>query len=76
MTLVSKSRFCNPSSAAKHTATIGPIWRVKYPSRFERDTLCCDILLSSLDMTQDVCCIRLINVHLDSLPVFPSLRPR
>lgn len=76
MTLVSRSRFCNPSSAAKHIATIGPIWRVKYSSRFERDALCCDILLPPLDMTQDVSRIRLINVHLDSLPVFPSLRPR
>ncbi|ODM19785.1 hypothetical protein SI65_04771 [Aspergillus cristatus] len=76
MTLVSRARFCNPSSAAKHMATIGPIWRVKYPSCFGRDALCCDILLPSLDMTQDVSRIRLINVHLDSLPVFPSLRPR
>lgn len=75
-TLVSRSRFCNPGSAANHMAAIGPVWRVKYSSRFQRDALCCDIVLPSLDMTQDVSRIRLINVHLDSLPVFPSLRPR
>lgn len=49
---------------------------MKYPSRFGRDALCCDILLLSLDMTQDVSHIRLINVHLDSLPVSPSLHPQ
>lgn len=75
MMLMSRSRFCSPSSAAKHIATIGPIWRVGYPSRFGRDVLCCDILLSSFGKTQNVSRIRLINVHLDS-PVFPTLRPR
>jgi len=42
MTLVSGSRLTDPQNAA-----LGPIWRVKYPSRFERDALCCDILLPS-----------------------------
>lgn len=73
---MSRSQFCNPSSAVKPIATISPIWRVKHSSRFERSALCCDILLPSSDITQDVSRIRLINVHLDSLPVFPSLRPR
>lgn len=55
---------------------LGPIWRVKYPSRFERDALCCDILLPSHGPAKNPPRIRLINVHLDSLPINPSLRPR
>ncbi|KAL1970091.1 hypothetical protein VTN77DRAFT_6496 [Rasamsonia byssochlamydoides] len=105
MTLVSRSRFGDAGRAADKVA-LGPIWRAKYPSRFERDALCCDLLLPSLGpapsrsrspsststvapvtaMSSSVSPeslpqkylsrIRLINVHLDSLPIQPSLRPR
>ena len=72
MTFVSRSWFSGSDSAA-----LGSIWRVDYPSRFERDALCCDILLpSSCGSTKSFSHIRLINVHLDSLPIHPSLRPR
>lgn len=104
VTLVSKSRLGAPGSAANKVA-LGPIWRVKYPSRFGRDALCCDILLPSPGPAQSrsrflsststmapitatsssvspqslshkyLSRIRLINVHLDSLPILPSLRP-
>lgn len=63
VTLVSKS--------ASNVA-LGPIWRVKYPSRFERDALCCDLLIHSQAQFSR---IRLINIHLDSLAINPSLRP-
>lgn len=49
--------------------SLGPVWRVKYLSRFSRDALCCDIFLSASR-------IRLINVHLDSLNINPGNRPR
>jgi len=71
MTLVSGSRLTDPQNAA-----LGPIWRVKYPSRFERDALCCDILLPSHEPAKKPPRVRLTNVHLDSLPINPSLRPR
>ncbi|KAH8788855.1 Endonuclease/exonuclease/phosphatase [Diaporthe sp. PMI_573] len=47
-----------------------PVWRVRYPSRFKRDALCCDILWDRDTR------IRLVNVHLDSLPIQPNQRPR
>ncbi|RAL05217.1 endonuclease/exonuclease/phosphatase family protein [Aspergillus ibericus CBS 121593] len=50
---------------------IGPVWRVNYPSRFDRDALCCDVFLPP-SATR----VRLINVHLDSLALQPSHRPR
>ena len=71
MTLVSRSQLTDPQNAA-----LGPIWRVKYPSRFERDALCCDIFLSSHGPGGKPLRVRLTNVHLDSLPINPSLRPR
>lgn len=86
MTLLSRSRFdaiCEsntsdgqamPSSVStensENSLSFGCVWRVKYPSRFSRDALCCDILLNNTAR------IRLINVHLDSLPIQPSQRPR
>lgn len=81
MTLLSRPRF-NPGTgpesasppAAATTSTgsfsLGSVCRIKYPSRFKRDALCCDILW---DRTTR---IRLINVHLDSLPIQPNLRPQ
>lgn len=70
MMLVSRLRVGDIGRAA-NKAALGPIWRVKYPSRFERDALCCDILLTSSGSLSRV---RFINVHLDSLPIQPSLR--
>ncbi|POS81282.1 hypothetical protein DHEL01_v200332 [Diaporthe helianthi] len=83
-TLLSRSRFQPPISNPHHHPSsspgttpdsawgfsLGPVWRVRFPSRFQRDALCCDILW---DRTTR---IRLVNVHLDSLPIEPSLRPR
>ncbi|KAH6630501.1 Endonuclease/exonuclease/phosphatase [Chaetomium sp. MPI-SDFR-AT-0129] len=84
ITLLSKATFgasLNP----------GPVWRVPYPSRFGRDALCADIFLPShthhsnrhptenpnlaMHNRQDHR-VRLINVHLDSLPIQPSQRPK
>ncbi|KAI1109962.1 hypothetical protein F5Y14DRAFT_430735 [Nemania sp. NC0429] len=55
--------------------------RVRYPSRFGRDALCCDIFVPAVGTTSSHVAsqhirIRLINVHLDSLPIQPSRRPR
>ena len=79
MTLLSKARFGYPLEASEKT-TLGPVWRVKYPSRFGRDALCCDIFVPS---SSPACAapgpantrVRLANVHLDSLPIQPSFRP-
>ncbi|PLB35905.1 endonuclease/exonuclease/phosphatase family protein [Aspergillus candidus] len=65
MTLVSKSKL--------RDSALGPVWRLKYPSRFQRDALCCDIFLPS--GSAPLSRVRLINVHLDSLPIQPSKRP-
>lgn len=87
ITLMSRSRFgatgnsntsagqgsTNPMTTedSKHNSfSLGSVWRVKYPSRFNRDALCCDVLWNNTAR------IRLINVHLDSLPIQPSKRPR
>jgi tyrosyl-DNA phosphodiesterase 2 len=67
ITLLSKARFQGPK--------LGPVWRVKYPSRFERDALCCDVFTGCTPGKPRVR-LRLINVHLDSLPIQPSLRPQ
>jgi tyrosyl-DNA phosphodiesterase 2 len=48
------------------------------PSRFARDALCCDLIFNSSSKHtsgRSSLRIRLINVHLDSLPINPSLRP-
>ena len=74
MTMLSKARFQQPQDSA-NTATLGPVWRVKYPSRFGRDALCCDVFTPSSSSEIPVR-IRLINVHLDSLPIQPSSRPK
>ncbi|KAM0355698.1 hypothetical protein ACHAPU_000083 [Fusarium lateritium] len=64
MTLLSKDHFTS--------SNLGSQWRVKYPSRLGRDALCCDIFVPSLSHKIQ---LRLINVHLDSLPTQPSKRP-
>ncbi|KAK4145042.1 DNase I-like protein [Dichotomopilus funicola] len=84
ITLLSRSRF----SASPNT---GPVWRVPYPSRFGRDALCAGIFLpshthhSNRHPTENPNLamhnrhhhrVRLINVHLDSLPIQPSQRPK
>ena len=90
--LLSMSRFGDVNCTVDKV-TLGPVWRVKYPSRFDRDALCCDLLLpsSGLLLSQSpststvgsvaatskslshkyLTRIRLINVHLDSLPIQP-----
>lgn len=77
MTLLSRQRFAsNDSEATLGKPRLGPIWRVSYPSRFGRDALCCDIFASSTLNPHSPTRMRLINVHLDSLPINPSLRPQ
>lgn len=68
MTLLAKARFTT-------NAAIGPIWRVKFPSHFARDALCCDIFVAS-SKEPGITRLRLVNVHLDSLPIKPSHRPK
>ncbi|KFZ13890.1 hypothetical protein V501_03466 [Pseudogymnoascus sp. VKM F-4519 (FW-2642)] len=72
MTLLSKARFSG-------RARIGPVWRVKFQSKFGRDALCCDIFLPDPGPASgeegDEKCVRLVNVHLDSLAIVPSCRP-
>lgn len=82
MTLLSRSLFGGlfdtPGSNIKYASqpvsngsfSLGSVWRVKYPSRFNRDALCCDIFWNRTTR------IRLVNVHFDSLPIQPNLRPR
>jgi tyrosyl-DNA phosphodiesterase 2 len=58
---------------------LGATWRVSLPIRFGRDALCCDFILNSsskhTSRDRSSLRIRLVNVHLDSLPINPSLRP-
>lgn len=78
MTLVSKARFGSTSDPGISNG-LGPIWRVKspwYPSRFDRDALCCDVFIASPQESEpSPTMIRLVNVHLDSLPSNDSRRP-
>lgn len=77
MTLLSKARFALRYDSTIDNAVLGPVWRVKYPSHFDRDALCCDIFVPSLKKPgSSTARIRLVNVHLDSLPIKPSHRPR
>jgi tyrosyl-DNA phosphodiesterase 2 len=66
------------SCLVTHGITLGRIFRIPLPSRFDRNALCCDLLLNSTDHRHGSCvtCLRLINVHLDSLPINPSCRPQ
>lgn len=63
-----------------HDVSLAGLWRVQLPSRFGRDALCCDMLVNNASSKRvpdkHALRIRLINVHLDSLPINPSLRPR
>lgn len=82
MTLLSRSSFDvlsgaperRPEATSASVASTGsafcPVWRIRYPSRFKRDALCCDIFWGNETR------VRLVNVHLDSLPIQPNQRPR
>ena len=63
MMLLSNTRFAYPKGSSEQ-ATLGPVWRVKYPSRFGRDAICCDIFVPLSPPASAT----LINVYLDSLP--------
>ncbi|ROV86869.1 hypothetical protein VMCG_10808 [Cytospora schulzeri] len=73
LTLMSRVRFSSlkdhDTSSDPSVFSPGAVWRVKYPSRFKRDALCCDIFHYNTR-------VRLINLHLDSLPIKPNRRPR
>ncbi|KAJ5720113.1 endonuclease/exonuclease/phosphatase family protein [Penicillium malachiteum] len=79
VTLLSKARFT--CGQGMQCPTIGPIGKIKFPSHFARDALCCDISVPShqkptSSTTSALTRIRLVNVHLDSLPITPSHRPQ
>ncbi|CAG7944373.1 unnamed protein product [Penicillium olsonii] len=81
ITLMSKTRFGRDADSGTNKAILGPVWRVKYPSRFDRDALCCDTFVPSSNSkpgskSSSATRIRLVNVHLDSLPIQPSRRPQ
>jgi tyrosyl-DNA phosphodiesterase 2 len=75
MALVSKSRFTSQHSPEKSRFALGPVWRVAYPSHFGRDVLFCDLFVPSRTDASSTR-VRLANVHLDSLAIRPSHRPR
>lgn len=78
LTLMSRATFgCEHELSSK--AALGPVWRVKYPSVFGRDVLCCDVLVpgcppasSSENRASTDLRVRLANVHLDSRRTYPS----
>ncbi|KAK4103834.1 hypothetical protein N658DRAFT_483938 [Parathielavia hyrcaniae] len=73
ITLLSKARFHQRPNP-------GPVWRVKHLTRFGRDALCCDVFAAnnSASISPDApgTRLRLVNVHLESLPIQPSLQPQ
>ena len=86
LTLLSTSRFDYGLQVSRR-ATPSKVWRVDYPSYYGRDALCCDIFLPASgdagvpssqppEPTPAMNRLRLINVHLDSLKIDPSMRPR
>lgn len=68
--------FATMTLVSKTSALPGPIWRVSYPSYFGRDALFCDLFVSSPGSDSSRRRLRLANVHLDSLALQPSNRPR
>ncbi|KAG5915302.1 hypothetical protein E4U42_000060 [Claviceps africana] len=81
LTLLSKRRFGHGEGGGQAAgAKLGPLWRLKYPSRFGRDALCCDVFVAASKTTPSGsgahARVRFINVHLDSLPIEPSKRPQ
>lgn len=82
ITLLSKARFHRPPHCAPGDScmTLGRVWRIKYDSRYSRDALFCDVHVvpprsNDGESPTDSACIRLVNVHLDSLALRPSHRP-
>ena len=55
---------------------LGPVWRIAFPSRFQRDGLVCDLFILSSTDAASTTRVRLANVHLDSLAINPSHRPQ
>ncbi|ORY04974.1 hypothetical protein BCR34DRAFT_491145, partial [Clohesyomyces aquaticus] len=55
---------------------LGRVWRVKVPMRLGRDALCCDLIINTYTEGSNPIRIRLINVHLNPLPISHNLRPR
>lgn len=78
MILLSKARFALDPATSMGNPGLGPLWRAKYPSHFDRDALCCDIFVPSIGEPgpSSPTRVRLVNVHLDSLPIKPSHRPQ
>ncbi|KAL2752703.1 hypothetical protein ACRALDRAFT_1077862 [Sodiomyces alcalophilus JCM 7366] len=82
VTLLSRTRFHrHPDHVLDGSCMVlGRVWRIKYPSRYDRDALCCDVhvvppLGNDGGSRKASACIRLVNVHLDSLAIRPSHRP-
>ncbi|CAK7233324.1 hypothetical protein SCUCBS95973_008556 [Sporothrix curviconia] len=69
-TLLSRHRFTPELTTDARKLTLGRVWMVNLPSRYGRYALCCDVVQSARTT------LRLVNVHLDSLPARPSHRPR
>ncbi|KAL0937446.1 endonuclease exonuclease phosphatase family protein [Colletotrichum truncatum] len=76
VTLISKSRFGPRASFG----SLGKLSRIKYHSRYGRDALCSEVNILSSGKHEpkqpEYRRIQLINVHLDSLALTPSYRPR
>lgn len=80
------------SSAGSGSPILGALWRVDFPSLFGRYAICCEILMAGRRRDESVESVesaesaesgegapevvRLVNVHLDSLQIRPSKRPR
>lgn len=83
ITLLSRARFHrHPDHTLDSSCMVlGRVWRIKYHSRYDRDALCCDVHVvpppsnDDSGSQTDSACIRLVNVHLDSLAIRPSHRP-
>jgi tyrosyl-DNA phosphodiesterase 2 len=79
MTLLSRARFTSveeetakkrggEGTEGRRKLVLGPVSRVKLPSKYRRDALCVDILSESPTSSGRVLrLLRLLNVHLDSL---------
>ncbi|KAJ6160239.1 hypothetical protein N7497_004776 [Penicillium chrysogenum] len=72
---LSKSPFTSQHSSEKGRFALGAVWRVAYPSHFDRDVLFCDLFVPSRTDVSSTR-VRLANVHLDSLAIRPSHRPQ
>ncbi|OIW23794.1 Endonuclease/Exonuclease/phosphatase family protein [Coniochaeta ligniaria NRRL 30616] len=72
LTLLARSKF-GQNYERPTRAALDSVWRIKYPSLFGRDGLCCDVFVPSCPsasssegpVSADMR-VRLVNVHLDS----------